>query len=369
MRSFPPPSARRGLLALGAAVLSGCGAAPAPPPSPVAPAATTEPSAEPVASASAAPEASATPAPSAAPVASPPAPEAIFPPAAFPPPFPRTAAPRDGVWTPIAGTGADVLYRSVVHPDAVKTMLNVVLVAVDLARVDVRLVAGTLEPLSTTVPDTHRPGVVPGAEWPGLLAVFNGGFMVRHGGWGTMVDGEVFLPPHDDGCTVALYRDGSVRVRTFAALAPPTADMLAYRQTPPCLVEQGAVQPALLGLDKPRRWGLSETGGVSIRRSSLGISADGRTLYYGLGEGITPRSLADAMHAAGAVDAAQLDVNWSYTRFFFYGAPAAAGAAPEIVDTLIPRLKHAAGQYVKKPSERDFFYLARKAQPSKSSTR
>jgi hypothetical protein len=26
------------------------------------------------------------------------------------------------------------------------------------------------------------------------------------------------------------------------------------------------VSPALLGPDKPRRWGLSETGGVDIRR-------------------------------------------------------------------------------------------------------
>jgi len=139
--------------------------------------------------------------------------------------------------------------------------------------------------------------VIPGADLPGLLAVFNGGFMTRHGAWGMMIAGEVFLPPREDGCTVALYRDGSVRIRTFSALSGSVADLLAYRQTPPCLVEQGSVHEALLGGDKPRRWGLSETGGLDIRRSALGLADGGRTLLYGLGEWITPRALAEAMRA------------------------------------------------------------------------
>jgi hypothetical protein len=188
----------------------------------------------------------------------------------------------------------------------------------------------------------------------------NGGFMTRHGSWGMMIGGEVFLPPHDDGCTVALYQDGSVRVRTHLELAETVPAMVAYRQTPPCLVEQRAVSPALLGDDKPRRWGLSETGGVSIRRSALGVAEGGRTLLYGFGEGIPPRALAEAMRAAGAVDAAELDVNWSYPRFLLYGPGASPQAPPEVTATLVPRSKHAPGEYVVKPVERDFFYLVRR---------
>jgi hypothetical protein len=160
---------------------------------------------------------------------------------------------------------------------------------------------------------------------------------------------------------VALYADGSVRIRTHRELVGHEGgDLLAYRQTPPCLVEQGAVLPALLGEEKPRRWGLSETGGVDIRRSALGLAEGGRTLLYGLGEWITPRALAEAMRAAGAVDVAELDVNWSYTRFFLYGPGASPGAPPQITEALIPKLKHAAGEYVTRPAERDFFYLARR---------
>jgi hypothetical protein len=190
--------------------------------------------------------------------------------------------------------------------------------------------------------------------------------MTRHGSWGMMIRGDVFLPPHDDGCTVALLADGSVRVRTHAQLtmgAPNPAapsDLVAYRQTPPCLVEERAVNAALLGAEKPRRWGMSETGGLDIRRSALGLADGGRTLLYGLGEWITPRALAEAMLAAGAVSAAELDVNWSYTRFLLYGPGATPGDPPEVTATLVPKLKHAPGQYVKKPADRDFFYLARR---------
>jgi hypothetical protein len=259
------------------------------------------------------------------------------------------------------GDGAPpLLLQAVVHPDAIKSLVHAVVVAIDLRRVGVRLVAGTKEPISTTVPPEHRPGLVPAADQPDLLAVFNGGFMVHHGAWGVKIGEDVFLPPRPEGCTVALMEDGGVRIRSYPEIEASLGQVLAYRQTPPCLVEQGVVLPDLLGNDKPRRWGMSETGGLDIRRSALGIAEGGRTLLYALGEGITPRQLAEAMLAAGAVDAAELDVNWSYTRFFLYGPPRAPGAEPEVKATLIPKLKHAPGQYVGKASERDFFYLVRR---------
>jgi hypothetical protein len=350
-----------------AAVLAGCApAVPAPaPPPPPGPTVTAEPTATP--SAEPPPQSTTAPPPAAAAPPEPP-----FPPAAFPAPAARTARPGDGLWFPLLPAGAALeagapalLYRSEIHPDPRKPQVHVALVAVDLRRVALNLVAGTLEPRSATVPEDHRPGLVPAADLPDLLAVLNGGFMTRHGTWGMAIGGDVFLPPHDDGCTVALLGDGSVRIRTQRDLkgelgAAPAA-LLAFRQTPPCLVEKGEVLADLLGPDKPRRWGLSETGGVDIRRSALGLAEGGRTLIYGLGEWIGPRALAEAMRAAGAVDAAELDVNWSFTRFLLYGpGPGGSSAPPEVTATLIPKLKHAAGQYVTKPAERDFFYLKRR---------
>jgi hypothetical protein len=318
------------------------------------------------------PPASASPPPPEPPPPAPPVQRPPFPPPAFPVPFERTAAKEDGVWRPLVpgvNGEAPLFYRASVHPDPVQHFLAVAVVAIDLDRVTLRLVAGTREPLSTTVPAERRPGLVPAADLPFLVAIMNGGFMTRHGSWGTMIGGDVFLPPHDDGCTVALYADGSVRVRTHVELADTVPAMVAYRQTPPCLVEQGAVGPALLGDEKPRRWGLSATGGVSIQRSAIGVAGGGRTLLYGFGEGIPPRALAEAMRAAGAVDAAELDVNWSFPRFLVYGPGASPQAPPEVTATLIPRLKYAPGAYVVKPAERDFFYLARRVPQLTSSGR
>jgi hypothetical protein len=326
---------------------------PPPPPAPPAPSADPPRVEAPVASASAtASAATAEPPPRAE------APLPPFPPPPFKPPHERTAKPGDGEWTPyVPGPSGEpaLFYKSVIHPDPIKGHIYVALVAIDLRRVAVRLVAGTQEPLSTTVPETHRPGVIPAADLPKLVAVMNGGFMTRHGKLGMMVDGEVFLPPQPDACTFALMKDGSVRIRTYTEIAGATGEMIAYRQTPPCLVEQRNVHPALLGDEKPRRWGMSETGGLDIRRSAVGIAEGGRTLYYASGEWITPRTLAEAMRSAGAVDAAELDVNYSYTKFLLY----APGDPPQVKDTLIPKTKFGARTYVQKPAERDFFYLKR----------
>ncbi len=269
------------------------------------------------------------------------------------------ARPGDGVWAPLLpdpSGGAALFYRTTVHPDATRPPAYVAVVAVDLGRVAMRLVAGTLEPIAPAVVPAHRTGLVPVTDWPDLLAVMNGGFMTRHGSWGMWIGGEAFLPPHDDGCTVAVYSE-TVQIRTYSELAGTLGKVLAFRQTPPCLVEQGGLNPGLLGEEKPRRWGLSETGGVDIRRSAVGLAEGGRTLFYGLGESVTPRALAEAMLAAGAVDVAELDVNWSYTRFILY---AGGSSPPQVTGTLIPEIKHAAGEYVQRPAERDFFYLARR---------
>jgi hypothetical protein len=252
-----------------------------------------------------------------------------------------------------------VLFRSTVHPHASKPHVHVVVVAIDLFHVDLRLVAGTIEPASESVPPAHRPGLVPAADQADLLAVFNGGFMARHGAFGMRVGGDTFLPPLDDVCTVGLLPGGSVRIGTFLALRPIEPTFTAYRQTPPCLVEGGETNPALRSHELSRRWGAAVGGVRDIRRSALGLDATGRTLFYGLGEEIAAPDLAVAMKAAGAVEAAELDINWSYTRFLFFGSEGAD--KPLVVrGTLIPKLKHTARGYVQKPSERDFFYLKRR---------
>jgi hypothetical protein len=352
----------RSALAFSIALLAACGPEPAPvsPPEPV-------PTAPPpplpsAATASATVAAAPPPLPSAAPVA-PPAPDpGVFPPPSFKPLVERTKKPGDGVWiaVPEGGGGATpAMLRTTVHPHAIKGHVFTAIVAIDLRRIDLRLVAGTEEPKSKSVPPEHRPGLVAADDLAKLIAVFNGGFMAKHGGWGMMLDGETYVPARDEGCTIGLYKDGALRIGSWPALKDSEPSMAAYRQTPPCLIEKGELHPVLLSEPETKKWGSSETGEREIRRSALGLDASGRTLFYGMGEWMSARGLAESMQAAGAVNVAEIDINWSYTRFLFFGRPA-PGDPLQVTSTLVPKMKFVSQGYVKKPSDRDFFYLKKR---------
>ncbi len=351
------------VLALSIAFAAACGATPAPvaPPEPV-PTAPPPPLPSAMVSASASVVAPPEPVASAAPSA-PPAPDpGVFPPPSFAPLVDRTKKPGDGVWVAVpegGGGTSPAMLRTTAHPHAIKGHVFVAIVAIDLRRIDLRLVAGTVEPASKTVPEEHRPGLVPADDLADLIAVFNGGFMAKHGSWGMMLGGEVYVPPRDEGCTIGMYKDGALRIGAWPALKDTTGNMAGYRQTPPCLIEQGELHPVLLAEPDTKKWGTSETGEREIRRSALGLDRSGRTLFYGMGEWVSARGLAESMKAAGAVSAAEIDINWSYTRFLFFGHPA-PGEPLQVTSTLVPKMKFLSQGYVKKPAERDFFYLKKR---------
>jgi hypothetical protein len=139
--------------------------------------------------------------------------------------------------------------------------------------------------------------------------------------------------------------------------------MLYYRQTPPCLVEQGATHKVLEWDENAKGWGATVSGDTVIRRSAIGLDLRRRILFYGLGDGLTAQATARGMKAAGAHWAALLDVNYSYPRFLLYRQPS-PGALPHAIQALIPLLEFQHDEYVSRPSRRDFFYLTRA--PSRS---
>jgi hypothetical protein len=297
-------------------------------------------------------------APPAAPAAGPPKP-AAFPPAAFAPPVERTKAAGDGTWSPIPvhrAKGADSpVARAVVHPHRIRPFVIVEIVAIDASRLSMELVGGTQEPEGTTAPVDKHPGVVPAADLASLVAVTNGGFKKRHGGHGIAVGGEVLLAGKPEFCAFAKTKEGGYRIGTWAALEASSKDFVWWRQTPPCLVEGGAKHPDLANEYKAKKWGGAEDGNKEIRRSAIGVGADPGVLYFAIGDWVTAEWLADGLVAAGVTAAAELDINYSYTRFIVY-----EHAAPgELVATspLLKDLKAPRREYWKEPTERDFFYL------------
>jgi hypothetical protein len=285
------------------------------------------------------------------------------PPAPFEPPYRGVATAGDGRWAAVEDPQRpgrpSGLYKALVHPDPKRGYAVIALVAIDLRRVHLYAVPGTKEPESPELPRSRRSGLIDPAHHATLLAGFNGGFQAVHGHWGMMVEGTTLLPPRPHACTVAAYRDGRVRVGVWKRLAETERDMAFYRQTPPCLVEDDTLNPS--ASEANTNWGATVDGDTIIRRSALGVDASGRFAIYGMGDGLSTLTLARGMRLAGARDVAQLDVNHSYPRFFFYDG--ATDAPPKVTHTLAPTNDWRPDEYVGRRAWRDFFYLTKRSEP------
>jgi hypothetical protein len=247
---------------------------------------------------------------------------------------------------------------TILHPHKIKPFVIVALVAIDLSRVSLGLVAGIEEPLSDDVPADHRSGLIAKDQLGALLAVMNGGFKRRHGQHGMRVGTDLFVPPKDESCTLARTTGGAIRIGTWSRLAAADSDFTFFRQGPPCLVEDGTKNEETAGQWTVKKWGASETGDREIRRSALALSKDGETLYFAIGDWINPETLADAMVAASIETAVQFDINYSFTRFVLYGRTSAG--EPSASSPLLSKLKFSTTEYWKEPSHRDFFFLTKK---------
>jgi hypothetical protein len=190
----------------------------------------------------------------------------------------------------------------------------VAVVAFDLTQSRLHYVIGTNEP---AVPIVPKPlGIIPARDRlvGTLLAAFNGGFKTVNGHYGVMYNNSVLLKPISKIGTVALYKNGNVRIGEWGTDMDYTKDMVSFRQNCPLMVHNGVVNPLVYN-DSVNDWGGTIRGFVVDFRSGLGISQDGKTLYYFAGQNVSMPDLAKAMQDAGAYQAMQLDINSYYVLF------------------------------------------------------
>jgi hypothetical protein len=301
--------------------------------------------------------------PEAPPPAPPSTPEAVatprFPPPDIAPPNTGARTAQDGHWTTWSTgpePGTDVLARTQLHPDKERTQAVVAVIAIDLTRVTLHLVAGTREPFTEDAPLGDRTGRIPEEDVPALIAAFNGGWQSTHGHYGMRLGDVVIAPDRDFGCEIAMQNDGRLRILDTAELRSAGSSLRWSRQTPPCLMNDGVSAKQLSNIESTR-WGSAIGGNTIVRRSAVGIDAAGETLYYAAGDSLSAQTLTLALNAAGASAAAMLDINWSYPKFVTYG-PAAADAPPPVAaDSLFKHPLPAPSLYTQTPATRDFFYL------------
>jgi hypothetical protein len=259
-----------------------------------------------------------------------------------------------------------VLYRTTLHPHPQNKWVYVVLVAIDLTRAELSLVAGTKEPVNDAIPKEERGGLVPLDEQPRLAAVFNGGFQAGHGHYGMRLGGKLYVKARPDACTIVLRAPSAIEIGSHSSLQ--IDDSVSFRQTPPCLVENGKRNPLLDGERTSKKWGGAEDGRKDIRRTALAVDESRKTLYFAFADWITAGELAEALTTAHVSAAAELDINWSFTRFLFFG-PAEDGSGLEVTSTLVDQIEHRKRGYVQKSEPRDFFYVTRieRAKPAEKS--
>jgi len=308
-----------------------------------------------------APLASATPSASAS--AAPAAPDFSLP--NLEPMHDNLATEGDGVWLPLRDPRHPDdrvrMIKTFLHPDKQRSWSVVAVVAVDLSSLELHAVAGKYEPKSVG-PEAkayERPAKIPESDFDDLVAAFNGGYKSTHGDYGMKVDGVVLQPPRALCCVVAKLKDGSYLIRDWDAVKDREPEMVWWRQTPICMYDEGKPHPAL---SMPSMgWGASSVSKTTvIRRSAIGLDEDRTVAYIGIGNHVTGKAIAEALHHAGSQSVAQLDVNFSYPKFFTY-RDAPAGDERQLVPVpLTDNFEFTDGQYVHDKSQRDFFYLTRK---------
>jgi len=165
-------------------------------------------------------------------------------------------------------------------------------------------------------------------------------------------------------CAVAGYKDDTVRVASWETLEGTRDKMAWWRQTPNCMIENKQLHARLKSEALAKKWGATLDGETVIRRSAIGISADGQVLFVSITNNTTAKVIAEGVMHAGAVTVAQLDVNFSYPKFvtFERKKELADGEQPKrIAIPLADGFEFSEDEYIRQKARRDFFYVMPKA--------
>jgi hypothetical protein len=289
-----------------------------------------------------------------------PQPAPHFQPTAVGPVHASWSAPGDGQWVAIAvpdlPTLEPLMWKTLLHPDKMRSWAELFVVAMDIASIDLHLVAGTREPVATELEalELTRPGHIPNEFHQSVIAAFNGGFKTEHGQYGMALGSVTLVRPRNDVCAIALFEDDSIRIASWEKMAADRDRMKFFRQTPNCMYEDNELHPKLRE-GQTKKWGATLDGETVIRRSAIGIDALGKTLFMGISNNTTATAIAIGMHHAGAATVAQLDINYSYPKFVLFEKP--EGGTERRAVALADGFEFSEHEFIREPTRRDFFFI------------
>jgi len=253
-------------------------------------------------------------------------------------------------------SGSPVMAQALLSLDPQRPYAGIALVRIDLLKLKLHMEPGFLEPSHTKDVINAIPslGLMPVADQSNLVAGFNGGFKAVNGHYGMMVNGVTLLPPILGIATVAIYRDGHVQIGAWGQDILPSADIVAFRQNCPLIIQNGQLNPQV-SVDNRTIWGNTIGNKEITWRTGLGITQDGRYLIYAVGNGTTVETLTQALRDAGAYNAMQLDINQHYAHFVTYQSTDKPNSPLKAVQ-LLDQMESDPTLYLVAHS-RDYFYL------------
>jgi hypothetical protein len=232
----------------------------------------------------------------------------------------KTPAAGEGSWTtaglPRSNPDDVLMAKTFVRPDPSRPYATVGVLLFDKRRIRLHVVGGRSDPGGDL--GIKGPGMIPEADRRELLAAWNGGFRGPHGGFGMVADGLTYRPLRKGLASVAVMKDGTIRMGEWGRDLGWTDETAAVRQNAVLLVDNCEVSRRTNeGNDT---WGYVEVNSAQFItwRSAIGLTQDGN-LMVASGNSLSAATLAKALQAAGACYAMQLDINPPYvlTSLFF----------------------------------------------------
>jgi len=222
--------------------------------------------------------------------------------------------------------------------------------AITLLRFDQRLVHLTLHAGSVdggVVGWTYGDQITP-REIHLVVAAFNGGFKLTYNNVGFMSGGRVAAALKPGLASIVTYTDGTSNIGAWENGVPSTRKtVFSVLQNQRLLVDRGVAAPTVTNC-VIACWGATIQGLTLVARAALGITQSGQ-LVWAAGEQLSPAGLADALIAAGAIRAIELDINPDWVAGYLYVHHRTGPTAVPVV----PGQLGIAGQLLA-PDSRDF---------------
>lgn len=274
--------------------------------------------------------------------------------------LPRTVVLREnpeageGQWStvglPYSSPNDVLMAKTFVRPDKSRPYAMVGVLLMDSRRVRLHMTGGTADPGGDR--GVRGPGSIPSEQQGKLLAALNGGFKGPHGGYGMYADGKEYRPLRTGLASVAVMKDGTLRMGEWGKDLSWDDNMVAVRQNAVLLVQNGEVSPRTAeGNDT---WGYVQVNSAEFItwRSAIGLTKDGN-LIFAAGNSLSAETLAKALWAAGAYTAMQLDINNPYVLIgtFFQQADGSVKA-----ERFMDNMPDSPSRFLK-TQERDFLWV------------